>query len=334
MTPSREDRRRDDLREHAREPTFHQILVPLDGSPFAEAALRPAAELATAAGGTLRLASVLDAGSGEALHFDPVTNEASRPVEQVAALDEYLDDVSDRARRTWSCAIESRLLTEGDTSDALISWADELGADLIVAATHARGPVVRALLGSTAQELVRESRCPVLLVPSSDPDESDGDVHAAMQSGVQAIVVGVDPQGDPDGVVLAHGRRCAELWRAPLHLVHVTTEFPLPATSPSGSPLQADLGVAAEPRAASQAQGRLERARDSLRLVGVDAYAHTLTGFTAAEPLSDFVEEQAADLLVVGRHHRNLLERLWVGSESDRLARRVRSAGLLVCPLD
>jgi nucleotide-binding universal stress UspA family protein len=333
MTPTRDDRRRRDPTDPVRD--YRRILVPLDGSPFAEAALRPAAELAMAAGGTLYLASVLDTGSGEALHYDPVTNQTARPVEQIAALDEYLDDVSERVREAWSCPIESRLLTDGDTADALLGWADELDADLIVAATHTRGLVVRALVGSTAKELVRETKCPVLLVPSSDPEEKEGgDIRAAMQSGVRAIVVGVDPEGDPDGVALGHARRCAESWNVPLHLVHVLTEFPLPATSPSGAPLQVDQGVAADPGASSEAQKGLERLRDALRRVGVDAHARALTGFTAADPLSDFVEEQSADLLVVGRHHRNLLERLWAGSESERLARRIRSAGLLVCPLD
>ena len=332
MTPTRDDRRRDDLPRPQRSGGYRRVVVPLDGTPFAEAALRPAAEIATRSGGSLRLASVLTEGSGQALHVEPVTNEAERPVEGIAALQDYLDEVSERVRESWSCDVESRTLTEGNPTEALVGYATDIEADLVVAATHSRGLIVRALVGSTATGLIREAPCPVLLVPSSDPNPGP---DAPLQGDVRSIVVGMDPEGDPEGVALGHARALADLWTARLHLVEVSMQFPLPATTPSGGgPIGADQGVPGTPDALDSVQARLDEVQASLRGVGVDAHAHALTGFTAAESLSDFVVEQNADLLVVGRHHRNLLERMWTGSESDRLARRVRSAGILVCPLE
>ena len=58
-----------------------------------------------------------------------------------------------------------------------------------------------------------------------------------------------------------------------------------------------------------------------------------LQAANVADTVLERAEENAADLLVVGRHERGVWERLWKGSESDRLARHVRTVGLLVCPL-
>lgn len=332
MTPTPDDRRRDDLPRPDRSPGYRRVLVPLDGTPFSEAALRPAAEIAARSGGLLRLASVLTEGRGQALHLDPVTREAERPVEGVAALEGYLDEVVERVRESWPCDVDSRMLTEGGPTDALVAFAKDWKADLVVAATHTRGLIVRALVGSTAAELVREAPCPVLLVPSADPEPGP---DTPLQDDVESIVVGLDPDGDPRNVALSHARALAELWAARLHLVEVSMQFPLPATTPSGGgPVRTGQGVPTTPDALDAVQVRLDELQASLRDVGIDAHAHALSGFTAAEALSDFAAEQAVDLLVIGRHERNLLERMWTGSESDRLVRRVRSAGVLVCPLE
>lgn len=333
MTPTRDDRRRDDASDPRHGPEYRRTLVPLDGTPFAEAAIRPAAALATRSGGELHLATVLEQGSAGTLHFDPVTNEEDVPVEGMAAVDRYLDDVSERVRASWRCTVVPRVLTEGSPTDALVSYAADSDVDLVVAATHTHGLVVRALVGSTATELVHEAGRPVLLIPSSDPEPG---LDAPLQDDdIENVVVGMDPAGDPHGIALAHAKHVARLCSARLHLVQVVLQFPLPATSPSGGgPVVADQAVPAAAGSREAVEGRLEELQASLRGIGIDAHAHALMGFTAAEALRDFVEEQTADLLVVGRHERNLLERIWSGSESDRLARRVRSAGVLVCPLE
>ena len=43
--------------------------------------------------------------------------------------------------------------------------ADELGGDVIVCATHGRGALAGALLGSFTHRLLHVARCPVLVVP-------------------------------------------------------------------------------------------------------------------------------------------------------------------------
>src|SRR6202041_168770 len=63
----------------------------------------------------------------------------------------------------------SRLVAEGEVRDVICAQAEAVGADLVVMTTHGRGPLGRFWLGSVADELVRESPVPVLLIrPTED----------------------------------------------------------------------------------------------------------------------------------------------------------------------
>jgi len=50
----------------------------------------------------------------------------------------------------------------GDPSKAILTYAEEIQADLIVMATHGRHPFARIVLGSVAQEVLERAHCPVL----------------------------------------------------------------------------------------------------------------------------------------------------------------------------
>lgn len=52
----------------------------------------------------------------------------------------------------------------GKPADVVIRFADDIGADLIVMSTHGRQGLTRLVLGSVAEEVVRESNRPVLTV--------------------------------------------------------------------------------------------------------------------------------------------------------------------------
>jgi nucleotide-binding universal stress UspA family protein len=53
----------------------------------------------------------------------------------------------------------------GDTAEGIINCAKEFNADLIVIGTHSRSGLDRLLMGSVAEEVVRHSPIPVLVVP-------------------------------------------------------------------------------------------------------------------------------------------------------------------------
>jgi nucleotide-binding universal stress UspA family protein len=51
----------------------------------------------------------------------------------------------------------------GDASSTLLQMAVDYDADVLIVGTHARRGVDRLMLGSVAERLVREARCPVLI---------------------------------------------------------------------------------------------------------------------------------------------------------------------------
>jgi nucleotide-binding universal stress UspA family protein len=142
---------------------FTRIVVPLDGSPLAEQALPNAEEMAWLKGAPIMLIQVIDLNQLD--HFG---------LEAFIGADGLADqlEVAERAARTYLGSIAEGLQELGITATIAIRWGDPMREiiaatekrDLIVMATHGRGGVTRALLGSVADSVARRSLVPVLLV--------------------------------------------------------------------------------------------------------------------------------------------------------------------------
>jgi nucleotide-binding universal stress UspA family protein len=62
------------------------------------------------------------------------------------------------------------LLVQGPTAETILSETERLDAELIILGSHGHGALHRALLGSVSEQVMRESKIPVLIVPSiEDP---------------------------------------------------------------------------------------------------------------------------------------------------------------------
>jgi len=154
---------------------FRRVVVPLDGSELAERALPQAEDLARLASAPLHLVRVVDVTSllrgayGLAVEYaavDPLLRD------ERAAAQDYLDRMArEVAARGFAVTTELR---EGLASRELIDIGQP--DDLVVMASHGRGGVARWFLGSVAEEVVRRSRAPVLLVRSDPVPGSDASV--------------------------------------------------------------------------------------------------------------------------------------------------------------
>lgn len=290
---------------------YRRILVPLDGTAFAEAAVRPAAELAARAGAALRLVGVMSDTAGTLLPTDPLPiTGVEAVVDQARERERLLREACTRVRDEWGCSTTFELLADVSPSDALIESARRLDADVVIAATHVRSRMSRSIQGSIAGDLVKAGPFPVLLIPSEDPEPGEG---TPMQGAVETIVVAVDPDARPGDCAVAHGAYWAQLWGARLILAQAVVTWPVPD------------------RRDEIAGKQLAGIESVLRSEGLDAHSTVLEGEGAAEALLDFIDSSGADLLVVGRQQQGLWERIFEGSESNKLARRIRAAGLLVC---
>lgn len=143
---------------------YRRILVPVDGSSAAARGLREAIRLAKAQRARLRLVHVVDETSILGL-----AEGAVDPGPVLASLSRAARSLLERARRS---AEKSGVRAEvalhesfgGRAADAILREAKKWRADLIVAGTHGRRGVRRLVLGSDAEQIVRLSPVPVMLV--------------------------------------------------------------------------------------------------------------------------------------------------------------------------
>jgi nucleotide-binding universal stress UspA family protein len=150
---------------------YKRAIVPLDGSELAEQALPNATELARASNASILLVSVVGYPYLErkGLTSWALQQEALDQVvrEETGRAEEYLNGVRKRlVADGFDVTVEVR---RGAVDQAIL--ADPEAGDVIVMTTHGRGGVARWFLGSVAEDVVRRSTVPVLLVRSQDARE-------------------------------------------------------------------------------------------------------------------------------------------------------------------
>ena len=93
---------------------------------------------------------------------------------------QYRKEVRESSRRELFSAMDRWVyrdvksaprIGEGDPADEIVSAAEEIGADLIVVATHGRSGWRRFVLGSVTEKLMRSAECPILTVRCGDESE-------------------------------------------------------------------------------------------------------------------------------------------------------------------
>lgn len=139
---------------------LHRILVPLDFSNPSRRALQFAREWAGRFGSEICLLHVIEpVTSVTAFGAEPVVPLVS-PVDLRAPVQEELAKLAED--EFPSSMKVSAHVREGAPYDQIAAAARDLGADLIIISTHGRTGISHALLGSTAERVVRHAPCPVL----------------------------------------------------------------------------------------------------------------------------------------------------------------------------
>jgi nucleotide-binding universal stress UspA family protein len=146
-----------------------KILVPLDGSDLSRQAVGPACELADALGGSLLLGSVVTFPSYSMYAEGYVFVDPDPGSGMLADTRQYLEAVA-AGLRTESRPVEV-CATYGSPYFGITSMAREAGVGLIVMASHGRGGMSRALLGSVATATLRQSDVPIVLVRPDEVEE-------------------------------------------------------------------------------------------------------------------------------------------------------------------
>ena len=168
------------------------ILVPLDGSALAEAALPKAVELVRSGGGRLLLLRAAEA------HTLPGLDPTEAQVKVVAEAEAYVAKVAERLRADGLGAVETSVWY-GPAAHAVVEAAQRRRADLIVMTTHGRSGLGRLILGSVAESVLRGPRTPILLLRAPEaPVEAlagPGSSEGAREPGPAPSVGARHPEG-------------------------------------------------------------------------------------------------------------------------------------------
>lgn len=140
------------------------VIVPLDGSTLAEQALPFAADFAERYDCPLLLVRVVDGVPSAARDVASGSLESERVLESEESAGRYLATIRKRLGASGSVPVQSMIL-HGVTDRELVRLAQSYAGSLMVMSTHGRSGIARALLGSVATKVIRETAVPVLVIP-------------------------------------------------------------------------------------------------------------------------------------------------------------------------
>jgi len=141
---------------------YRLILVPTDGSKTAKEAATQAVNLALKFDGKIIAVHIIDSRFEATLEELGTTQSHVFRLQQHKIGEGYVQEILDIARKAGAQA--QSIVRVGIPADEIVKIAEENNADLIVMGTRGLTGTRRALLGSTADQVMRWAPCPVLVV--------------------------------------------------------------------------------------------------------------------------------------------------------------------------
>ncbi len=157
------------------------ILLPLDDSPYSEAALQAVLERAWAKGTRFYVLSVVEPFhpeyAGWHTSYVPLALEAQK--ELVDAAKVLVEGAGRLLEESFGKGCVTCEVMEGYIKDKILELAREWPADLIVMGSHGRRGFTRFLLGSVSETVVTHAPCSVEIVKLPHPDGCERDTNLA-----------------------------------------------------------------------------------------------------------------------------------------------------------
>jgi nucleotide-binding universal stress UspA family protein len=295
---------------------FKKILVPLDGSQLAEAALPAAVYIAEKMGATITLVHVIEKDAPHDIHgqshlADPVAAEA------------YLKRMAtERFPMNLSVKWHVHTARVTDVARGIVEHENELMPDLIVMCTHGRGGMRDILFGNMAQQVINLGVTPVLIINPVGGWHLDAGESAT-------ILLPLDyDQKHPHGLQLA-----AEFSRCCNALLHLLMVIPTRATlkteaAATGKLLPGStslmLNMAAEDAA--------EYVKQQVAIL-LQQNIHVTATIEHGEP-AKLIQKTAdrihAGLIILGTHGKGGLQAFWSESVATKISNKSTLPLLLV----
>lgn len=295
---------------------YKRILVPLDGSTFAEAALPLALALSRKTNADLHLISVIE----------PIPAFAYAEWEP-AALDwstQYLDSVAERVADSAGGEVTTGVHS-GRVVETLTAEMAKLNVDLVVMATHGRGVLSRAWLGSVADRFMREAQVPVLFVRPTEGEAPPPETETAFET----LLIPLDGSELSESA-LEHATEFGALFGSAYHLTRIVA-YPVEIASPY-LPHTVQLNAEILGEAKESAAAYLEEQAETMRRRGLRVTVSVAVDPQPAHGILTEADEVGCDLVAMATHGRSGMGRFVLGSAADKVLRGTHVPVLLYKP--
>jgi nucleotide-binding universal stress UspA family protein len=299
---------------------YRTILVPLDGSTFAEHALPLALSLARRSHAELHLVTV-STPLTQAYIEGVFVGSPDMESEAAGRYKTYLNGVTARLRDRIDVPITNEVIT-GEVAPTMCDLAASGKYDLVVMATHGRSPMGRFWLGSVADELVRHVNLPLLLVR---PTEEEPQLEH--EPDLSRVVLALDGT-ELSEQILAPAVALAEvvpgvevvLVRAIRPVVPDDVEPTMLESNPEPRNLREEVHRLQE-EIRSEAAAYLASIAHRLESRGMNVRTHVVVEDKPARAILQEAEGEHAGLIAMETHGRGGLARLFFGSVADTVVR-------------
>jgi len=239
--------------------------------------------------------------------------DTSDPDELMAGLEsklegrrgEFLAEVDDVV-----CRVEHH----PSSSNRIAALAVETGADLIVVGSHGRTGLGRAVLGSVAEQVVRDAPCPVLVARGVSE-------AAVFPRGVAVCTDFTEPSDAAVQLAATYAESCGR----PLTVLHV---YPSSNGNHESSPVERESVNGSFVQLGAKLQTTYQHRLGSR----VEVAIRLLCDSDVAAALCSYAEEHRLELLVMATRGRSGLGRMLLGSVTDAVLRNAPCSVLTVKP--
>jgi len=292
---------------------YDSILVPTDGSDHAVRAARHGLALGERFDATVHVLGVADvaaaagpfnAGGVDRAFVERLESQCESAIDTVEGLADP------------GVSLETAVV-KGSPGEEILAYVDEAGIDLVAMGTKGRRGLRRFVTGSVTEHVVRGATVPVVTVRTTDADPV---------TDYERVLVTTDGSDAADAAV-DHAIAVAGAYDATLHALSVVDIEAL-AAGPTAAPPTDLLETLGE-----QSREATDAIADRAEEAGVETVTEVREGFPGPGIL-EYADEEGIDLIAMGTHGRTGVNRILLGSTTERTIRRSPVPVMSVHPAD
>lgn len=295
---------------------FKHILVPLDGSGLAEAAIPPAVALSQKLGSEITLLHIIEKNAPQEVHGEKhLTNEEDAHIYLRKIARKSIDPGIDVSTHVHSEEVSQ-------VARSIVEHSEEFNPDLIIICAHGASGLHQFVVGSIPQQVISAGSVPVLLLQPEEDNEYQNIKF-------ERLLVALDGEKAHD-YSLVVASELAKAIGAELHLVRVVpTLSTLSAEEAATGTLLPTATNAILDIAEEEACEYMQEKLNDLEAKKIVATGEVERGDPAAEVVKS-ADNQKVDMIILGTHGKKGIDALWAGSVAPQIYSRTHLPILLV----